>query len=105
MRIKTQLMITAAVFGIILIAIAVVTIISDQHGRMASEQEKIAVSITQEASELGYLANDYVIYRETQQLERWQSKFASFSDDVSRLDVEDPDTRRSSTISRWMSSG
>ena len=91
MRIKTQLMITAAVFGMILIAIAAVTIIADQHGREASEQEKIAVSITQKASELSYLANDYVIYRETQQLERWQSKFASFSDDVSRLDVEDPE--------------
>ncbi len=91
MRIKTQLLITAAVFGLILIAIAAVTIMSDQHGRRASEQENIAVSITQEASELGYLANDYVIYRETQQLERWQSKFASFSNDVSRLDVEDPE--------------
>ncbi len=91
MRIKTQLMITAAVFGMILIVIAAVTIMADQHGMRASEQEEIAVSITQEASELGYLANDYVIYRETQQLERWQTKFASFSNDVSRLDVEDPE--------------
>jgi signal transduction histidine kinase len=89
MKIRTQLIITAAVFGVILLVIASATIAADEHGAKVGDQEKIAISITQDASELGYLANDYVIYHESQQLERWQSKYASFSTNVTQLKVDD----------------
>ncbi len=89
MKIRTQLIITAAVFGAIIMVIAAATISADMQGAKASDQEKIAINITQGASELGYLANDYVIYHESQQMDRWQSKYQSFSGNVSQLNVDD----------------
>ncbi len=90
MRIRTQFIITLLLFGIILAVIAASAIITHRQVEKANEQEKIARSIAQGASELSYLSNDYLIYRESQQLSRWQSRFASFSGDVARLRAEKP---------------
>jgi PAS domain S-box-containing protein len=78
-------------FGIILVVMAVSTIITSGRVDRAMEQEKTAGNIAQGANELGYLANDYLIYREDQQLKRWQNRFASFSGLVARLNVDRPE--------------
>ena len=91
MRIRTQFIITMLLFGMMLVIIAASAIITNQQTEKASEQEKIASSIAQGASELSYLANDYLIYRESQQLKRWQSRFASFSNQVASLHVDKPE--------------
>ena len=54
-------------------------------------RELIADDLVQGANELGYLANDYLVYRESQQLKRWQSRFASFSHQVVNFDADDPE--------------
>ncbi len=91
MRLKTQFIITMLLFGIVLAVIAASAIITNQQAEKVGEQERITVDIAQGASELGYLANDYLIYRESQQLKRWQSRFASFSEQVASLHVDMPD--------------
>ncbi len=91
MRIRTQFIITMLLFGILVVIIATSAIITNQQIEKASEQEKIASSIAQGASELSYLSNDYLIYRESQQLKRWQSGFASFSNQVASLNVDKPE--------------
>jgi PAS domain S-box-containing protein len=78
-------------FGIILVVTAVSAIITNRQTEKASQQEEIASSIAQGANELSYLANDYLIYRESQQLKRWQSRFASFSAQVARLRADIPE--------------
>jgi PAS domain S-box-containing protein len=78
-------------FGIILAVLAASAIITHQKLDKASQQETLAANIAQEASELSYLSNDYLIYRESQQLSRWQSRYASFSNQVARLNVEKPE--------------
>ena len=78
-------------FGIILVIIAASAILTNQRMEKASGQAKIASSIAQGASELGYLSNDYLIYRESQQLKRWQSRFASFSAEVAGLRADRPE--------------
>jgi PAS domain S-box-containing protein len=78
-------------FGIILVVIAASAVITHRQIEKANEQEKIASSIAQGASELSYLSNDYLIYRERQQLSRWQSRFASFSNQVASLNVDKPE--------------
>jgi len=88
MRIKTQFIITMLLFGIVLVVIAASAIITSQRVERAGEQERIAANIAQGASELSYLANDYLIYLESQQLSRWKSRFASFSRQVGALDAE-----------------
>ena len=91
MRIRTQFIITMCLFVIILVVMAVSAIITNQKMENVSEQEEIANSIARGASELSYLANDYLMYRESQQLRRWQSRFASFSSQVASLNVERPE--------------
>ena len=54
-------------------------------------RKRSASSIAQGASELSYLSNDYLIYRENQQLTRWQTRFASFSSQVASLHVDKPE--------------
>jgi len=90
-RIRTQFIISMLVFGVIVVIVAVSAITSNRLVEKAKEQERIAASIARGGSELGYLANDYLIYREGQQLERWQSRFASFSSQVAALNVDKPE--------------
>ncbi|MBI4334389.1 MAG: HAMP domain-containing protein [Chloroflexi bacterium] len=85
MRIKTQFIITILLFGAMLVVISASAIVTSRQVERASEQERITAGIAQGANDLSYLANDYVVYRESQQLARWQSRFASFSNDLSVL--------------------
>ncbi len=91
MRIRTQFIIAMLLFGIILVVISASAIITHQKLEKASQQENLAANIAQGASELSYLANDYLIYHESQQLKRWQSRFASFSNQVASLNVDKPE--------------
>ncbi len=91
MRIRTQFIMTMLLFSVLLAGVSASAIMTNHQVEKAREQEEIAGSIAQGASELSYLANDYVIFHESQQLERWQTRFASFSTDVSRLEVTVPE--------------
>jgi len=79
MKLRTQFFITMLLFSIILVVLAASAIITTQQVEKAAQQERLASKIAQEASELSYLSNDYLIYRESQQLKRWQSRFNAFS--------------------------
>jgi signal transduction histidine kinase len=91
MKIRTQFIIAVIMFAVLLAAISASAIYTGQKVESASAQETIAANIAQGANELSYLANDYVIYQENQQLERWQTRFSSFSKDVASLKVSDPE--------------
>lgn len=78
-------------FGILLLGIIISVIVTLQQVQKALEQESIAASIAQGASELSYLTSDYLIYQESAQLNRWKSKFSLLSDQVSRLNVTSPE--------------
>lgn len=88
MKIRTQFIIAMLLFSLILAIAAASAIITHQELGRVARQERIATDIAQGANELSYLANDYLMYREDQQLERWQSSFAAFSRLVAALDVD-----------------
>jgi PAS domain S-box-containing protein len=91
MKISTQFIMTMFIFGFILIGISMSVIITNIMAQNATEQEAIAFDIAQGANELNYLANDYMIHQENQQLERWNSRFASFTDEVAKLQTNTPE--------------
>ncbi len=93
MKIRTQFIMTVLLFAILLVAVSASAIITNQQAAKANEQEQIAVGVAQGANELSYLSNDYVIYHESQQLERWQTRFALFSRDVAALRVDKPEQK------------
>jgi PAS domain S-box-containing protein len=80
-----------ALFAGILVVVTVSAIMTNQKVGQASRQERIAAGIARGASELGHLSNDYLIYRESQQLTRWQSGFTAFSGQVAVLQAETPE--------------
>jgi len=91
LRIRTQFLLTIALFSILLLAIVSSVIGTNQRVEKASRQQDIANNIAQGAGDLSYLASDYIIYRESQQLSQWQSRFTSFSNDVENLHVDTPE--------------
>jgi PAS domain S-box-containing protein len=91
MKIGTQFIITMGLFGTILVVIAATAIITNQRVAEVGQQEAIAGNIAQGAGDLSYLSQDYLIYRESQQLKRWQSRFASLSTLVAGLQATRPE--------------
>jgi signal transduction histidine kinase/CheY-like chemotaxis protein len=91
MRIRTQFIIAMILFGVMLIIVSASLIITNgQVGRL-SKQEEVAHGLERDASDLGYLSNDYLLYRESQQHTRCESKFSTFSSDLSKLGSDSPE--------------
>lgn len=86
MKIKTQFFLTTVIFTIILAIVAVTVVILSERIDTANRQRGIARQLQQDANELGYLANDYLLYGESQQVGRWEAKLASFSRNLANLD-------------------
>ena len=82
MSIKKQFIITICVFCAMLAVTGVSLIITNNRVEKARKLERIVNNIAQGASELGYLSQDYLVFGESQQLERWKARFASFSSQV-----------------------
>ncbi len=89
MKIKTQLIFSMVFFGIVLLIIFASVFLTQQQTERLSRQEELARNIQLEAGELSYLSNDYLLYHESQQVDRWEAKFSTFSNDLSNLSVDD----------------
>lgn len=76
-------------FGIALTAISSSMLAMYLLEEEVHKEESIVSGIIVGASELSYLSNDYLIYQESQQLARWQTRFISFSNDISRFQTKD----------------
>jgi PAS domain S-box-containing protein len=93
MKLKTQLIFSMVFFGIALLIISTSVILTQQQTEQLSRQEELAKNIQLEAGELSYLSNDYLLYHESQQVDRWEAKFSAFSRDLSNLSVDSPDSQ------------
>ncbi len=91
MRIRSQFRITLALFAVALTVIATITVATATMAERARIQENLSNAVAQGASDLSYLSNDYVIYRESQQLNRWLSRYEDFSTDVENLNPNNPE--------------
>ena len=91
MKIRTQFIINIIVLGSILVFVSGAVVVTNQWVENTHQQQELAAQIEREAYELGYLANDYLLYRESQQASRWESKFTSFSEHLSKVDVDAPE--------------
>lgn len=91
MKIRIQFILTIFITGIILIIITASVIIANQKMAEINKQVEIASSIQQHANDLGYLANDYLLYKEKQQLSRWESRFLLLSSELASLKPETPE--------------
>jgi|GEM_PF-381208 len=88
MKIRTQFIFTMALFGIMLLAAAAVVFVTGRRVAHLNGQIGIVHRIERGTSDLSYLSNDYLLFHESQQRTRWQTKFASFSADLALLDPD-----------------
>ena len=93
MKIKTQLIFSMVFFGVALLIISASVILTNQQVDRLNKQEELAKNIELDAGELSYLSNDYLLYHESQQVDRWEAKFSSFSNELSNLSVDTPDSQ------------
>ncbi len=85
MKIRTQLIISTVFFAVALAIISASVVSTNQQVDRLNKQEELAKKIELKVGELSYLSNDYLLYHENQQIDRWESKYSSLSDDISNL--------------------
>lgn len=78
-------------FVLVLVTIFISAVITNHMVDNTYKQHQIVDYIAKGAGELSYLSNDYVIYREDQQLERWYARFKLFANEVNMLKTDKPD--------------
>src|SRR3990172_9577314 len=91
MKIRTQVIVSTAVFGAVLLVASTSVVVTNQRAARAAQLEETARNLERAAYELGYLSNDYLLYREGQQLARWETRYGSFTDDLTPLNVSAPE--------------
>lgn len=91
MKLRTQLIASMVFFAVVLAIISASVITTNQQVELLNKQEELAKNIELEVGELSYLSNDYLLYHEDQQIDRWNSKYSSFFADASNLTVEQSD--------------
>lgn len=91
MKFRTQLIISMGFFAVALAIISASMIATNQQVERLNKQEDLTKDIELKVGELSYLSNDYLLYHESQQIDRWESKYSSISEDVSNLTVDRPE--------------
>jgi PAS domain S-box-containing protein len=92
-KIKTRLTLSVAIFALALLIIIGSVIVTNQQVDRLNSQEELAKTIEIEANELSYLSSDYILYHESQQAERWESKYSALASDLSDLAVDTPEQK------------
>ena len=92
MRIKTQYILSIAIFVIILAIITASVVITNQQVTQINNEAQKAGNIQTGASNLAYISNDYFLYQQSAQLSEWQSQFTSLSGDLSKITSYTPNS-------------
>ncbi len=91
MKIRMQLIISMIFFSIALLIISASIISTNQKVERLNAQEELVKNTELKANELSYLSNNFLLYRESQHIDRWESQYSSITDDISNLAVDNPD--------------
>jgi signal transduction histidine kinase len=90
MRIKSQFIVTIIFFVGALLIISSSIVTKNEQLTQLNYQEQSARTIQTGASDLNYIANDYFLYQEMTQVNQWQIKLSSISNEISKLNSTNP---------------
>jgi hypothetical protein len=85
LRIRSQFIVSTAIFGLVILIIAASVIGTNQQLIQIEKQQQISGSIESGSDRLNTLSSQYFLYQQTQQLTMWNANFASIIDNVSNL--------------------
>lgn len=89
MKIRTQYFVSVVVFGLLLAGVTASVLVTNRTVERLNAQAAIAAEIERGASDLSYMANDYLLGQQPQQRERWEARWTSIDEDLSRLQPDD----------------
>ncbi|APV43601.1 PAS domain S-box-containing protein [Dehalogenimonas formicexedens] len=89
MKIRTQFLLSLVFFSALVVIVGVSFFFAEAELNKTSRQEKIANDVAQGASELGYLADDYILNREAPQKARWETRFNQITAGLDQIDTSD----------------
>jgi len=90
-KLKSQLIISIAIFGMILLIISASVIITNQQALQITNEQQTAGQIQTGASNLAYISNDYFLYQDNAQVNQWQTQFSAISTDLSKINSVNPE--------------
>lgn len=102
MKIRDQFILTTAIFGLVLAVLAASLFFTDQRIQSISSQQQIADTIEQDARDLSFLSNDYLLYQEAQKYSLWETKYISVFNNLSTL--SDSTAEQQQTVNNMNSS-
>ena len=91
MKLKSQLIISIAIFGVILLIISASVIITNQQAVKITDEQQTAGQIQTGASNLAYISNDYFLYQDNAQVNQWQTQYSTMSADLSKINSANPE--------------
>jgi len=90
-KLKSQLIISIAILGVILLIISASVIITNQQAVKITDEQQTAGQIQTGASNLAYISNDYFLYQDNAQVNQWQTQFSAISTDLSKINSVNPE--------------
>lgn len=93
MRIKNQFLISIIVFSLVFLIIVGSIILTQQQIDQLNSKEAITTNIQTGAGDLGYLSDNYFLYRDNSQLTQWYLTYSALSSDISKLTSNVPTER------------
>ncbi len=91
MKIRDQLVLIAALFGVMLLVIAASVVTTTAELDRLDRQVQTADRIGLAANDLNYLSSEYLLYGEPQQLDRWERRYAGLEADLANLSAGSPE--------------
>jgi len=95
LKIRVQFILVMVMFGAVMLLIAASVAVTNRRVDRLNAHVALAEDIGRGVSDLGYLSNDYLLYGESEQHARWDSRWASHSRQLSELS---PDTKEQKAI-------
>ena len=85
MKIRSQYIISIAIFGIVLAIIAASVLITDQQVAQINNEAQTSTNVQIGANSLSYISNAYFLNEQNIQVSEWQNQFSSMSNELAQL--------------------
>ena len=93
MRIRSQFIISTAIFGFVILIIAASVIVTNQQLVWIENQQLISGNIESGSDKLNTISSQYFLYQQPQQINLWNSNSASILGNLSNLRPADPEQK------------
>jgi PAS domain S-box-containing protein len=92
-RIRSQFIISTAIFGLVILVIAASVIVTNQQLIWIENEQLISGNIESGSDTLNTISSQYFLYQQPQQLSFWNSNVASILGNLSNLSPADPEQK------------